>query len=251
MTGVLGVAVVAQGAYIVHTRRQVASMAERLESLSDEYGQAAMNGPASRGGWGAAPAADFFDEAPAESGRPLPRLRVPPPNPAAPDPGANGDPLPLPPVLDSADAREQLRQFVVAQMERERQEARVRQQERREEREQERRAQMAKELGLSGPETEKFEKIFSDAQQAREKLRERMQAGELGGPAIREEMISLRAETEQQMRSLLGGERMQKFSEMPGGIGRRGGGRFGGRGPGGPGGPGFGSPGGPGGPGGP
>ena len=76
-------------------------------------------------------------------------------------------------------AREQLRQFVLAQLERERQEAQVRQDERRQQRESERRDRMAKELGLSPSETEKFNQILNDAQAAREKFRDQIEAGQI------------------------------------------------------------------------
>ena len=100
--------------------------------------------------------------------------------PTARPPARSDDPLPLPQAIDSPQAREQLRQFVLAQLERERQEARMRQDERRQQREQERRDQVAKQLGLSPSETEKFNQILNDSRDARDKLRAQVEAGRAG-----------------------------------------------------------------------
>jgi hypothetical protein len=246
VAAVLGLAVIAEGAYIIRTRSQLQAVSERLSSLQAERDE------------GTAPPPRAWHEPERVSGEDLgsgpeaPR-RLPPPRlqvtaaPGAP-PSRSDDPLPLPSAIDGPQAREQLRAFVVATLERERQENRVRQEQRQQEREQERRDRMAKDLGLSPSETEKFNQIFNDSRAAREKLRARLESGELAGVEARQEMMALRGQSQQQMQSLLGPERMKKYEQMrpsPGGggngEGRRGppGGRFWGGGgpPGPPGGP--------------
>jgi hypothetical protein len=248
----LGLAVVAEGAYIVRTRSQLAAVTEKLEALSSER-ETAMTGMGrgfgSEGGQLREGGMDDGDDDRAARRLPPPRL-VPAPQGSAAPPPRSDDPLPLPPAIDSPQAREQLRQFVLAQLERERQEAQVRQDERRQQRETERRDRMAKELGLSQGETEKFNKILSDSQAQREKFRDQIEAGQLPRDQARQTMMTMRQEQEQAMRGLLGDERMKKYETLRGppgggGVGDRrgfGGGQgFGRGGPGGgpPGGPGF------------
>jgi hypothetical protein len=245
---VLGLAVVAEGAYIVRTRSQLAAVSQRLESLT-----------AAREGAGAAPGRSFADSGDSGLGgddgdEPVRPRRLPPPRLVTPEGGAapaprTDDPLPLPPAIDSPQGREQLRQFVLAQLERERQEARVRQEERRQQRDQERRDRVAKELGLSAPETEKFNQILNDAQAQRARLRDQIEAGDLPPDGMRQAMMAARQDSQQKLRGLLGDERMKKLETLGGaggggpfGDGRRGGpggGRWGGPGGGPPGGSGI------------
>jgi hypothetical protein len=243
----LGLAVVAEGAYIVRTRSQLAAVTEKLDSLTSER-ETAMSGMGrgfgSEAGQAREGGLDDGDEDRAV------RRRLPPPRlvPTAQGRPRSDDPLPLPPGIDSPQAREQLRQFVLAQLERERQEAQVRQDERRQQRETERRDRMAKELGLSQPEAEKFNKILNDAQAAREKFRDQIEAGQLPRDQARQTMMTMRQEQEQSLRGLLGDDRMKKYETLrgpPGGgaFGDRRGGWGGGQGVG-RGGPGGGPPGG-------
>jgi hypothetical protein len=138
--------------------------------------------------------------------------------------------LPLPPALDSPEARDQLRKFVLAQLDLERQEQRQRWEQQRTEREQQRRDRMAKDLGLSPSETEKFNQLMTQTQNARAALRDRIESGQLPRENIGAELAAMREDNQKQMRSLLGDDRMKKFEDMRGGGG----------GPGGPGGPGGG-----------
>ena len=241
----LGLAVVAEGAYIVRTRSQLAAVTEKLDSLTSER-ETAMSGMGRGFGSGQAREGglDDGDEDRAVRRLPPPRL-IPSAQGSAAPPPRSDDPLPLPPGFDSPQAREQLRQFVLAQLERERQEAQVRQDERRQQRETERRDRMAKELGLSQPEAEKFNKILNDAQAAREKFRDQIEGGQLPRDQARQTMMTMRQEQEQTLRGLLGDDRMKKYETMRGPPGGGGGDRRGGWGGGqGRGGPGGGPPGG-------
>jgi hypothetical protein len=222
----LAVAVVAEGAYIVHTRRQVARLADRLDAIGSEAGDllsVSDTRPLAR--------SLDSDETPERrrgvGGRtlPPPRLLTPPPGFGAPPPtsAASDNPLPLPPAIDTPEARDQLRRFVLAQLEQERQEGRQRQEQMRNEREQQRRERMAKELGLSAPETEKFNQIMSQIQSARATLRDRIESGQVARENIGNELSAMREESQKQMRGLLGDERMKKFEEMRGRMGGPGG----------------------------
>ncbi len=221
----LGLAVVAEGAYIVRTRSQLAAVTEKLDSLTTQRDSAMAS--VGRGfGSEAGLREGGMDEADGDEERgarrlPPPRLVAAPQGGSAAPPPRSDDPLPLPPAIDSPQAREQLRQFVLAQLERERQEAQVRQEERRQQRETERRDRMAKELGLSPGETEKFNQIFNDAQAARDKFRDQIEAGQIPRDQARQTMMTMRQENEQKLRGLLGDERMKKYETMrgPPGVG--------------------------------
>ena len=221
VSGALAVAVVAEGAYIVHTRRQVDRLSSRLETISQEAADplAGLEFPraAARlrdldqgGGAGPGPA----------STRTLPPPRLIPsttPTPSSQPASATDDPLPLPPAIDTKEGREQLRRFVIAALDRERDENRLRAEQRQTEREQARRQRLVTELGLSPSEGEKFNQILSQVQNARDNLRNRMESGELPREAIGRDMAAVRDDTEKQLRSLLGDERMKKYEEMRGG----------------------------------
>lgn len=237
--GVLSVAVIAEGAYIVHTRRQVDWLSSRLETLGAEAGDLLAGVDSNRYGGRPGGQDDPESEGPSRgSGRGLPPPRLIVPAPAVAVSAPSNDPLPLPPAIDTAEGREQLRRFVVAQLEQEREQGRQRQEQRQQEREQARREQLVKDLGLSPGESEKFTQILGQTQNARMNLRNRIESGELNRENMGREMAAMREETDRQMRSLLGDDRMKKFEEMrrPGPM--QGGGRWG-RGPGGgpPGGP--------------
>jgi hypothetical protein len=209
---VLGVAVVAEGAYIVRTRTQMATLEERLATLATERESNTLAASQRRFEEEPAEGQPGDDNGPRPSARtlPPPKLVVPSPRPAA----ASADPLPMPAGLDAPEAREQLRQFILAQLERERQEAQQRVDQRREDRDRQRNEQMAKTLGLAPAETEKMLQILGSTQQARQDLRARIQSGEVRGDAIRQEMQALRGKADQDLQALLGDDRMQKLNEL-------------------------------------
>lgn len=222
VSAALAVSVVAEGAYIVRTRHQLETLSQRLESLRADRDDGALAPARAETG------TNTDDDAQAV-GRALAR-KLPPPRlvgtgsaPAA----ASDDPLPLPATLSSPESREQLRKFVLAALENERQEQRARMDQRREERDMERRQRMVKDLGLSSSESEKFNKLLTDQQTARDQLRSKLQSGELQGDAARQQMMALRTQNEQDMRGLLGDDRMKQYQDMAGpgpGQGRGGGG---------------------------
>jgi hypothetical protein len=252
----LGIAVIAEGAYLVKTRRELAVLERRLQATPLEREPAAAWAPSAAE---EAPRLDG-DDGPGR-GAPSPH-RVPPPRfvgGAAP-PAASDDPLPLPAALDSPESREQLRQFVAAQMERQREEERLRREEEREQAVTQARERVARELGLNADESRRMQEMVAAAGSSMRELREKARSGQMPGADIGREFRAARERYDQQLRSLLGDARMEKLQElqrsnpeiaqvtMAGGRGGRGG-------PGGPGGwrggaPGGGGPpgGGPGGP---
>jgi hypothetical protein len=176
-----------------------------------------------------------------------PRGRMPPPHfapapiaaaPAAPPPGA----LPLPPAIDSPEARDQLRAFVAAELQRERDDQRERNRQRFEDDQQRRTDALVKSLGLNADDGRKLTDTLAAAQAARRDLRDKMQSGEITRAEIGTQWAALGEKTNEQVRQVIGDDKMQKFQEAQrqngGGLGP-GGGR--GRGPGG-GAPGAGGP---------
>jgi len=217
VTAGLGVLVIAEGAYIVRTRSQLATLTDKVEALS----AAAVSDPAPyrRAGGGGEDrgfeAGDGPGGAPSAAVRPalraLPRFTTETPAAPAAD---SGDSLPLPPVISSQEAREQLRQFVLAQLERERQEARVRDEQRVLGRARERRVAAIQSLGLSGAEAEKFLAITDKADAARVDLRARIESGQLDRASVRQEISALRDESQRELSALLGDERMKKYDQI-------------------------------------
>lgn len=225
LVGTLGLAVIAQGAYIFKTRRQVAELSDRFQQLAQEREQV----------WGAGrpaafrPATPDLDDGDDDLSPGASEARLPPPRfvvqPQATDPSAPHAALPA--MLDNPQAREQLRQFVAAELQRERDETRERQRQRRQQEEQERIQNMAKTLNLNPDETRRFGEVFAAMQTSREQLRQRMESGELQREQIGREFQTLREQHRQQLQGILGDERMKKMDEMrrgggPGGGGARG-----------------------------
>jgi hypothetical protein len=213
VTAALAIAVIAEGAYIVRTRTQLATLSERLEALGAAADEGRAGPPARLPRFQDAD----FDVEPDPALRPAgPGVRPPPPKflPGTPAPAASDDPLPLPAAIASPVAREQLRNFVVAQLERERQEARLRQEERFTQRNRERQERVVKELGLTPAERDKYFEITAQADAARAGLRDRIEAGQLDRANARQEMMALRSENEKQLRTLLGDARMEKLDGL-------------------------------------
>lgn len=225
---VLGVAVVVEGVSLMKTRRQVAELQQRLETLTAQ-------GPSFAGT--PTMGSSEVDQGGGDEGgvRPsgLGRRSAGPPRflpgtepPAASAPtvaSANGASLAMPPVLDSPAAREQLKQFVRAQMEAEREERRKAAEQEREQRVQAGRERMARDLGLSPAEADRFSQILVAQQNARRDLGAQVESGTLSREQVGAAYAAARQQGEQDMKALLGDERMAKFQEMN----RRGGGRGG------------------------
>lgn len=154
---------------------------------------------------------------------------------AAPSNTGSGDPLPLPPALATPEAREQLKNFVTAVMQQQREEQRDRARQQREEGDKQARARAAERLGLSGRDAQQFDQILSTMSQSRQELMSKLQAGQIQRGDIGREMGAIRQKTDDQLKQLLGDQRFTQFQEVQRevglGMGRGGGGWRGGGGP--------------------
>jgi hypothetical protein len=236
VTGTLFTAVIAEGAYIIKTHHQMEALNNQVQQLAGEIGDepADRTAPADRPWVGDRPT----------GARNAPG-RVPPPRFNAPTtPGGqagsavNGT-VPLPPALDTPEARDQLRQFVSAELQHQRDDWRQQQQQQRDEAEQRRLETAIKTLGLNGDEAKKLTEAVSKAQDQRRDLREKIQSGQLARADIGPQMAALRDQTDKDLRAAVGDEKAQKFQELqrqnrgPGGGGPGFGGGFRGGPPGG------------------
>jgi len=214
----LTVAVIAEGAFLTRTQRRIETLEKQLESISTagpRFADDEGDQPVNRRGGG------FRGRPDDGQGRslPPPRFEVPRPTGARLPPPqfqnpASNDPLPMPPGLDTPEAREQLRQFMLAQLERQKQEEREKQQQKRDEAQKQFRDTIAKNLKLSPAETDKFNQIVDSVESGRRTLREKMEAGQVPRSDAGKEMTAMRDRTEQQMKDLLGNERMGQFTQM-------------------------------------
>jgi hypothetical protein len=241
VTGTLFAAVIAEGAYIIKTHRQ-------MEALTTQVQQLAAESPGDE-----APARDVSRPSAWVGGGPTrgpgAPTRLPPPRfaptasaaPSAPSP--SGGPA-LPPVLDTPEAREQLKQFVAAELQHQRDDWRQQQQQAREQDNQRRMDATIKALGLNADEGKRLSEVMTKVQDQRRDLREKIQSGQLARADMAKEFTALRDQTDQQIRAVIGDEKAQKFQELQRQNRSPGGGPgFGGGGPGfGGGGPGFGGP---------
>jgi hypothetical protein len=244
VTGTLFTAVIAEGAYIIKTHRQMEALTTQVQQLASEVG----DDPVDRT---PAPERPWVGERPTGSRNPARNL--PPPRfntaaaPTTTGSAVNGT-VALPPVLDTPEARDQLRQFVTAELQHQRDDWRQQQQQQREEAEQRRLESAIKTLGLNGDEAKKLTEAVSKAQDQRRDLREKIQSGQIARADIGKEMGALREQTDKDLRAAVGDDRAQKFQELqrqnrgpgggPGGGGPGFGGGFRGGPPGGgPGGP--------------
>ncbi len=214
----LTVAVIAEGAFLTRTQRRIETLEKQLETMSNLGPRSADDDgdqPVGRRSGAFRRPSDNGDRAP------LPPPRFEPPRPtgrALPPPQfhnpASNDPLPMPPGLDTPEAREQLRQFMLAQLERQKQEEREQQQQKRDEAQKQFRDTIAKNLKLSPAETDKFNQIVDSVESGRRALRDKMEAGQVPRNDAGKEMTAMRDRTEQQMKDLLGSERMGQFTQM-------------------------------------
>jgi hypothetical protein len=233
VTGSLFVAVIAEGAYIIKTNRRMEALTNQVQQLAAE---AVADEPASRdlgrtggNGWGA----DRPGPNPAPARLPPPRFNTTTPTAAAPAGSAPAGGPALPPALDTPEARQQLRAFVAAELQRERDDWRQQQQQARDEEAQRRLDATIKALGLNADEGKRLTDAVTKSQEQRRQLRDKVQSGQLARADVAKEFTTLREQTDKEIRAAIGDEKAQKFQEMQ----RQN------RGPGGPGGPrGFGGP---------
>ena len=217
--GVLAVTVVAEGAYIVQTRRQVDALHDQVQQLAAE---------------------SAFDERPPLP--PLPGRReggpltttaaapLPPPRFAAGAAARPAEPL----ALASPEVHEQLRQMVAAELERARDEQFARMRERRDQDQTRRMEAVVKAMALAPDDSRRLSLALAAAQDARRQLRDKVQSGEIARQDVGQEMAALRQKTDSELTQILGEDGKRKLDDIQRqqGFGPGGGpgGGFGGRG---------------------
>lgn len=226
----LFIAVLGEGVYIFKQQRRLDELSAKLSSLQEESG--------------ARPSSDYArwagsDDYPETGPGPAPRgERLPPPefvpvlealSAAAHEAGglaniaASQDAsLPLPPALSSPEARQQLRNFIHAQIHQLRQADEQQRAERRAETEERDRAALAERLGLSGRDAERFNAVTAEAQRRRRELMEQARRGELDRVQLRDQLRELYTSTSGELRGLLGEERFTQYQDLRGGPWARG-----------------------------
>jgi len=210
VTGTLFVAVIAEGAYIIKTHRQIQKLTAQVEQLAVEAVDEPTRDPVRpSAGVGQRPTAT---PQPGSSKLPPPRFNAPPP-PVFTTPSASGGPA-LPPVLDNPEAREQLKQFVAAELKNQREDWRQQQIQGRDEENRRRLEDAIGKLGLSESDGRKLTDIVNQSQDQRNALREKIQSGQIPREQVPQAMMSLRDQTDKQIRALVGEEKAQKFQEL-------------------------------------
>jgi len=223
--GLLTVSVVVEGAVLLKTRRQV-------EALQTELGRREVDGVGEDGPDQARRAStrDFRGGERGDGDRPAqaPAVRtgvaaragenLPPPRfvPAA----ASANLAPTIAVLQSPEGREQLRDLVASELDRMQDDRRERERQERLEREQRRVDQVVKQLGLNSDEERRFKDVLAQADTARQQFRQKMEEGNIPRAEIGRQFMALRQQTEQQMKSVLGDQRMQTYQQMTRGADR-------------------------------
>jgi hypothetical protein len=220
VTGTLFVAVAAEGAYILKTHRQIDALTAQVQQLAAD----AEEEPARE-----SPRALWVGQRPTSGNTGGTTARLPPPRFNAPStftaPPA-GAPA-LPPALDTPEARDQLKQFVAAELQRQRDDWRQQQQQQREEDQRRRLENAIKTLGLNDSDGKKLTDIVTQSQEQRRDLRDKIQSGQLTRDQIPQAMSALRDQTDKQIRALIGDDKAQQFQQTQRQQGGRGGG-FGG-----------------------
>jgi hypothetical protein len=214
LNALLLVAVIAQGVHIVKTRRQVEALETRLvevaaeQDLVREYSRVL----AARPGDPEASTDLASTAAVVNRALPPPRFLSPPPPPSA------GNQAALPPELDNPGTRAQLREFVAAEIVRDRAEqfeSRVKERADRDKgRIQSGLETLQKSMHLTVDESRRLGEIMESHRSRSAELRARTHNGELPEDVIRAEFQSLRREREEQVRQLLGDARAQEAQKI-------------------------------------
>lgn len=199
---VLALAAIVEGAVIVRLSSRLDALDQRLAhapAVLDESGAPRREGVAlARGDVPAAPL-------------PPPRL--------APAPGATA-PVPTGPAtavlaeaLQTVEGRQHLRGAMELLREQDRQDRLVRNAEQEVEREQRYRDRLTKVLSLPAHEQDKVGQLYSTLQAGRRKVLEEMRSGLKNAEQADDEIDNLEDSTEQQVRALLGEQRMQQLRD--------------------------------------
>lgn len=146
---------------------------------------------------------------------------------------ASNEPLPLPPALSTPEAREQLKNYIGAVMNQQREEERDRARQQRDQIDKRNRERAAEQLGLNSQEAQKFDQILAGMNQARQDLFGRIQSGQLSRADVGQQMGELRQKTDAELKQVLGDDRFAKYQDVQRDLGLgtgRGGGWRGGMG---------------------
>jgi hypothetical protein len=201
---VLALATIVEGAVIVRLSSRLDALDEKLAhgpAGPDDVRAARREGISlARGGMEAAPA-------------PLPPPKL------APAPGS-APPVPTGPAtamlaeaLQSVEGRQHLRGAMELLREQDRQDRLIRNAEQDIEREQRYRDRLSKVLSLPGHEQEKLGQFYASLQAGRRKVLEEMRSGVKNAEQADDEIDNLEDSTEQQVRTLLGEQRMQQLRD--------------------------------------
>jgi hypothetical protein len=211
VTGTLFVAVAAEGAYIVKTHRQIAALTTQVQQLAAESEEEPTARDAPRSPWVGQRPTNTPGGTPGRL--PPPRFNTSPSSTASSSPPPAGA-VALPPALDSPEAREQLKQFVAAELQHQRDDWRQQQQSQREDDQRRRLEGAIKTLGLNEADGKKLTDIVTQSQDQRRDLREKIQSGQLPRDQIPQAMSALRDQTDKQIRALVGDDKAQQFQQM-------------------------------------
>lgn len=243
---------VAEGAYIIKQQRQLAVLTEKLNAIQENVAEADRERD---GSWRVDPSVPSVQQDERLHNPNLPPDFMPALEAlgdAVNEAGGLGaiiasqdGELPLPPVLASAEAREQLRNFINAQMGAQQKAREEERQKRSAERVNEVREELTTKLALAPAEAEKFSGMISSTQEKRREIFDAIREGKIDRDQMRDRLRDLYQKSGDDMRKLLGEQKFGQFEELRTqmGWGRGGWGNNSGRGGPGGAGPGAGIPG--------
>jgi hypothetical protein len=195
------------------THRQMQALSDQVQQLAaDSVGQDEPTARADTRSWGGGGGGRLNALAGTLGRLPPPRFSPPSGNADSPPPSTGGPALP--PALDNAEAREQLRGFIAAELQRERDDQREKVRLQRDQEMQKRMEDAVKALGLNDADGKRFMDAVSKGQEDRRALRDKIQAGQIPRSDIPKEMGALRDQTDKQLKDILGDEGMQKYQEL-------------------------------------
>jgi uncharacterized coiled-coil protein SlyX len=213
--------VVAEGAYIIKQQRQLAGLTEKLNAIQENAAEAERERD---GTWRADPSRPSVREDERLNNPNLPPDFLPALEAlgdAVNEAGGlgaivasqEGD-LPLPPVLASAEAREQLRNFINAQMGAQQKVREEERQKRSAERVNEVREELTAKLALAPADAEKFNGLISATQEKRRELFDAIREGKIDRDQLRDQMREMYQKSGDDMRKLLGEQKFGQFEEL-------------------------------------
>jgi len=234
----LFVGVIAEGAYIFKQQRQLTALTEKMADLQQKADDAESD---RTGSWRVDPSQPSVREDERMNNPNLPPDFLPAMEAlgdAVNEAGGLGaiiasqdGELPLPPILSSAEAREQLRNFINAQLGAQQKLREEERQKRNSERVAEVRTEMTTKLALAPADAEKFNAMVTATQDKRREIFTAIGEGKIDRDQMREQLRALYQKSGDDMRKLLGEQKFGQFEEMRAEMGwGRGGWGNGGRG---------------------